>query len=157
MAFEIERKFLVASDTWRQQAYQRRQIKQAYFCNTEKASMRIRISDQSGFISSKSMTTAIRRHEFEYPVPLHDAEFMLEHMCMGSAIIKTRHLVKLDQHIWEVDEFFGDNEGLLVAEVELAHEDEVFTRPDWLGTEVSDDARYFNMALVNNPFKSWTT
>ena len=157
MAYEIERKFLLTSDAWRQQIDRTLEIKQAYFCNTEKASLRIRISDQTGFISSKSMTQQIRRHEFEYEVPLQDAEFMLEYMCMGSPIIKKRHLVKVDQHVWEVDEFLADNEGLIVAEIELGYEDEPFTKPEWVGEEVSSEKKYTNMTLVTNPFKKWTT
>ena len=132
-------------------------IKQAYFCNTDKASLRVRVSDQNGYLSSKTMTRKIRRHEFEYAIPLADAEFMIMHMCQGSPIIKQRHLVKMNQQLWEIDEFEGDNSGLIVAEIELAHEDEPFSRPDWLGQEVSDDVRYMNMSLVLNPFKLWTT
>ena len=157
MAYEIERKFLVTSDTWRQQIDRTLEIKQAYFCNTEKASLRVRISDQTGFFSSKSMTQQIRRHEFEYEVPLNDAEFMLEYMCMGSLIIKKRHLVTVDRHVWEVDEFLGDNEGLIVAEIELEYEEEAFTKPQWAGNEVSNEKRYINLSLVTNPFKTWTT
>lgn len=157
MAYEIERKFLLTSDAWRHQIDRTLDIKQGYLCNTEKASLRIRISDQTGFLSSKTMTKQIRRHEFEYEVPLHDAEFMLEYMCLGSPIIKKRHLVKIDHHTWEIDEFLDDNKGLIVAEIELSHEDEPFTNPSWLGTEVSGDIKYFNMSLVARPFKSWTT
>ena len=157
MAYEIERKFLVESDSWRTQVYKTLSIKQAYFCNTDKASLRVRISDQSGFISSKTMTQEIRRHEFEYEIPLHDAEFMLNYMCMGSPIIKLRHLVKVDEHVWEIDEFQGDNEGLIVAEIEIEHEDESFTRPDWAGSEVSADRKYINVSLVSNPYKNWAT
>ncbi len=157
MAYEIERKFLVTSDSWRQQVYKTLDIQQAYFCNTEKASLRIRTTNQSGYISSKSMTEEIRRHEFEYEIPLHDAEFMLTYMCMGSAIIKQRHLLKIDQHTWEIDEFQGDNKGLIVAEIELSYENEVFTKPEWLGMEVSHDPRYINMSLVDNPYRNWTT
>ena len=157
MAYEIERKFLVISDHWRSHIYKTLDIKQAYFCNTEKASLRVRISNQTGFISSKSMTRDIRRHEFEYEIPLHDAEFMLSYMCMGSPVIKKRHLVKVDQHVWEVDEFLGDNEGLIVAEIELGHEDEAFEKPEWAGQEVSSDPKYINISLVSHPFKTWIT
>ncbi len=157
MAYEIERKFLVTSESWRDQVYKTLQIKQAYFCNTEKASLRVRVSNESGFISSKSMTMDIRRHEFEYEIPLHDAEFMLKYMCMGRPVIKKRHLVKIDQHVWEVDEFLEDNEGLIVAEIELGHEKEAFIKPDWAGQEVSNDPRYINLSLVSNPYKTWTT
>lgn len=155
MAFEIERKFLLKSDAWRTEVSSIKQIRQAYFCNTEKASLRVRIADQTAYLSSKSMTFDIRRHEFEYEIPLHDAEFMIENMCQGSAIIKNRHHVTIGQHIWEIDEFSGDNSGLIVAEVELQDEAEPFTRPDWLGREVSQDGRYMNMSLVNNPYKNW--
>lgn len=155
MSFEIERKFLLKSDAWRTEVSSIKQIRQAYFCNTEKASLRVRIADQTAYLSSKSMTFDIRRHEFEYEIPLHDAEFMIENMCQGSAIIKNRHHVTIGQHIWEIDEFSGDNSGLIVAEVELQDEAEPFTRPDWLGREVSQDGRYMNMSLVNNPYKNW--
>ncbi len=157
MAYEIERKFLLSSDRWRRQVDQTLSIKQAYFCNTDKASLRVRIANERAFISSKTMTQAIRRHEFEYEIPLNDAEFMLRYMCMGSPIIKFRHLVRHGSHVWEIDEFQGDNDGLIVAEIELAHEDETFDRPSWLGREVSRDSRYFNMSLVETPWKNWTT
>jgi len=157
MAFEIERKYLVTSDSWRSQVDHSRSIKQAYFCNTDKASLRVRASDDKGFICTKSMTKEIRRHEFEYEIPLQDAEFMIENLCMGSSIIKYRHIVKIGEHTWEVDEFLGDNAGLLVAEIELSDEEESFIKPDWLGQEVSSEARYMNMSLVLNPFKDWTT
>lgn len=155
MAYEIERKYLLKSDAWRAEIYQTRDIKQAYFCNTEKASMRVRISDQSAYLSAKTMTIDIRRHEFEYQIPLHDAEFMIEYMCNGSAIVKKRHLLKVDQHTWEIDEFLGDNEGLIVAEIEIQHESDKFIRPGWLGQEVSRDLRFMNMSLVKNPYKNW--
>jgi len=103
------------------------------------------------------MTLDIRRHELENEIPRVDAEFMLQHMCNGSAVIKQRHLVKIDQHIWEIDEFEDDNLGLLVAEIELQHESEVFNKPDWVGKEVSDDRRYVNVSLVNNPYKDWSS
>ena len=157
MAYEIERKFLISSDRWRDQSHHRIEMKQAYLSNTDKVSLRVRVTDDAAFISAKSMTRDIRRHEFEYEIPLHDAEFMLMHMSQGSPIIKTRHLVFVDDHLWEIDEFHGDNEGLIVAEVELKHEDEEFTRPDWLGDEVSTDERYFNMNLVKYSYKNWTT
>jgi adenylate cyclase len=148
---------LLASDNWRSAVYKTLHIKQAYLCNTDKASLRVRTSNEKAYISSKTMTRDIRRHEFEYPIPLHDAEFMIEFMCQGSAIIKSRHLIKVGQHVWEIDEFFGDNRGLIVAEIELTHENEDFLRPEWLGDEVSSDVRYFNMMLINNPFNNWTT
>ncbi len=157
MAYEIERKFLLSSSTWRQQVVRTIPIQQAYLANTDKASLRIRIAGDKGYLSSKSMTRDIRRHEFEYEIPLPDAEFMIQHMSQGNRIIKDRHLVPFGHHTWEIDEFYGDNQGLLVAEVELAHETEAFARPAWLGKEVSNQERYFNMALIENPYKNWTT
>jgi adenylate cyclase len=157
MAYEIERKFLTVSTAWRDQVERTLCIQQAYLANTDKASLRVRVSDQTGFISSKSMTRDIRRHEFEYSIPLHDAEFMIRYMCQGSPIIKQRHLVPVGKHLWEVDEFAGANQGLIVAEIELASETEAFEHPDWIGQEVSSDPRYFNMALVDQPYCNWTT
>ena len=157
MAYEIERKFLLRSDAWRDQIERTINMQQAYFCNTDKASLRVRVTDDTAFISSKTMTQAIRRHEFEYEIPRHDAEFMLMNMCMGSPVIKSRHLVTVGKHLWEIDEFHGDNQGLIVAEVELAYEDEVFEKPDWVGEEVSNDAKYLNISLVHHPYCQWTT
>ena len=155
MAFEIERKFLLKSDDWRSQVSSTIQIQQAYLCNTDQASMRVRVTDKKAYLSTKTMTFDIRRHEFEYEIPLEDGEFMVQHMCQGSAIIKRRNLVKVDQHVWEIDEFAGDNQGLIVAEVELQHEQEPFVKPDWVGEEVSSDPRYLNVALVKHPYKDW--
>ena len=157
MAYEIERKFLLSSSVWRQQVVRTIPIQQAYLANTDKASLRIRIAGDKGYLSSKSMTRDIRRHEFEYAIPLPDAEFMIQHMSQGNRIVKDRHLVPYGNHTWEIDEFYGDNQGLVVAEVELAHETEPFQRPIWLGSEVSSEYRYFNMALIENPYKNWTT
>jgi adenylate cyclase len=157
MAYEIERKFLLKSDAWRYQVFETIQIKQAYLCNTDKASLRVRVTNKKAYISTKTMTYAIRRHEFEYEIPVADAEFMLQHMCQGSAVIKQRHLVKVENHVWEIDEFDGDNKGLLVAEIELEHETQPFNKPDWVGKEVSDDIRYLNVSLVNKPYKTWTS
>lgn len=155
MAYEIERKFLLASSEWRKHISRTKQLKQAYFCNTDKASLRVRISDDTAYLSSKTITFEIKRHEFEYEIPVHDAEFMIDHMCAGSAIIKKRHIVEVGQHTWEIDEFEGDNAGLIVAEVELQHEDERFESPKWLGREVSQEGHYMNLSLVNNPYKNW--
>lgn len=157
MAYEIERKFLLRDDSWRSQVQRTLSLKQSYFCNTDRASVRVRVADQTAFISTKTITLDIRRHEFEYQIPLHDAEFMLEHMCSGSTIIKQRHLIQAGSHTWEIDEFFGDNEGLIVAEIELSHEEEAFARPHWLGEEVSGDSKYVNISLVEFPYKEWTT
>jgi len=157
MAYEIERKFLLLNEDWRSEVTQTLAIQQAYLCNTDKASLRIRVSDQTGYISTKSMTRNIRRHEFEYEIPLHDAEFMIQHMAQGSPVIKKRHLVPKGSHVWEIDEFEGSNAGLIVAEIELGHETEAFDKPLWVGDEVSGDTRYLNISLVGHPYCDWTT
>jgi len=157
MAVEIERKFLLASDDWRQDIERSIDMRQGYFCNTDRVSLRVRIEDDRARIGLKSMTAALRRTEFEYPVPPDEARVMLEQMCQPAIIHKTRHLLHFGNHLWEIDEFHGDNAGLIVAEIELQDEDEAFERPPWLGDEVSEDPRYLNFALARQPFCDWTT
>ncbi len=157
MAIEIERKFLLAGAQWRDQIERSVEMRQGYFCNTDRVSLRVRIEGDRAGIGIKSMTHAIRRTEFEYPVPLEEARLMLEQMCQPPIIHKTRHFLHYQGHLWEIDEFHGDNEGLVVAEIELADEAEAFARPQWLGEEVSDDPRYLNFRLATHPFKDWTT
>ncbi len=157
MAIEIERKFLLASDDWRGQVERSIEMRQGYFCNTDRASLRVRIAGDRARIGIKSMTLALRRTEFEYPVPLEEAQVMLEQMCQPAIIHKTRHLVRHGQHLWEIDEFHDANAGLIVAEIELDDEAEFFERPCWLGEEVSGDPRYLNFALARHPFGDWTT
>lgn len=155
MATEIERKFLVTSDDWRNQFTEKKIIRQGYFGPASKASIRIRISDSSANINIKSATLEVTRKEYEIPIPLTDAEEMLENLCERPFIEKIRHIVPFGNHVWEVDEFFGDNEGLVVAEIELSHAEEPFEAPSWLGKEVSEDKRYYNVCLVKHPFKDW--
>lgn len=155
MATEIERKFLTINDDWRSQATEKKIIKQGYFGPPRKASIRIRVDGDSANINIKSATLDIVRKEYEIPVPLADAEEMLEQLCERPFIEKVRYLVPSGDHIWEVDEFAGDNAGLVVAEVELASQDEAFEKPGWLGKEVSTDERYYNVRLVKNPYKNW--
>ena len=157
MAIEIERKFLTASDAWRARVERSTEMRQGYFCNTDRASLRVRVAGDKAAIGIKSMTRALRRNEYEYPVPLEEAMHMLDRMCQPAIIHKTRHYLHYQGHLWEIDEFHGDNAGLVVAEIELSHEDEAFVRPQWLGAEVSDDPRYLNFALARHPFKDWTT
>ena len=155
MATEIERKFLVTSDEWRNQVSEKKTIRQGYFGPASKASIRIRISDRSANINIKSATLEVTRKEYEIPVPLADADEMLENLCERPFIEKIRHIVPFGNHVWEVDEFLGDNEGLVVAEIELSRADEPFETPSWLGKEVSEDKRYYNVCLVKHPFKDW--
>lgn len=117
--------------------------------------MRIRIEGDKANINIKSAELAMRRMEYEYPIPLKDAQEMLDKLCEKSQIDKIRHKVHIGKHVWEIDEFFGDNQGLIVAEIELASEDETFDIPEWLGAEVTQDKRYYNVNLIKHPFKDW--
>lgn len=162
MAVEIERKFLVRTDAWRKLAQHRLRIAQAYLNHSEAlsagrehCSIRVRITGEAANLNIKSRETGARRQEFEYPIPLADAENLMMLACEGR-IEKVRHLVQVGGHLWEVDEFAGDNAGLVVAEIELQHENEPFDRPDWLGAEVTDCLRFYNMALAARPFNNWT-
>ena len=155
MAVEIERKFLVKNDNWKSCISHSTSIRQGYLAPLSKSSIRIRIEGQSASINIKSATLGIRRTEYEYPIPLKDAHEMLKNLCEEPQINKTRHHVHINQHTWEIDEFYDDNNGLIVAEIELRAEDEVFEKPEWLGEEVSDDPRYYNVNLIKHPYKKW--
>lgn len=155
MATEIERKFLVTSEAWRETADVGTRFRQGYLIGAEKASVRVRIEGERANINIKSATLGVRRQEYEYPIPLKEAEEMLDTLCEQPQIEKVRYIVPVGDHTWEVDVFTGDNEGLVVAEVELEDESEAFVRPGWLGEEVSDDTRYYNVCLVNHPYKDW--
>ena len=162
MAIEIERKFLLADDGWRAAVHASKRIAQAYLNDSEalakgreRCSVRVRISGGSANINIKSRELGATRREFEYPIPLQDAEQLMALGCQG-LIDKTRHLVSVGAHLWEIDEFAGDNAGLTVAEIELDHEQESFDRPAWLGREVTDQLRYYNMQLSARPFSLWT-
>ncbi len=153
MGVEIERKFLV--DTSKlpplPQPYT---IKQGYIAASN-ATVRVRIRDEKAFLTLKGMTTGISRSEFEYSIPHADAEAMLAQLCEKPYIDKKRYLLEHAGHTWELDIFEGENEGLVIAEIELTGEEEMFERPEWVTTEVSDDPRYRNAYLVKKPFKSW--
>jgi adenylate cyclase len=155
MGQEIERKFLVCSDDWRAEAQASRRYRQGYLANNERCSVRVRIDESGAALNIKSSTLGVHRQEFDYPVPLEDAQRLLEALCEGPLIEKTRHFVRHADHLWEIDVFEGDNAGLVVAEIELDSPNEPFERPAWLGEEVSDDPRYYNVCLVEHPFKDW--
>lgn len=155
MATEIERKFLVTSDAWRAQAQDALRMRQGYLPGMETASVRVRVAGERAWLNIKGATLVVSRREYEYPIPLADAEEMLDALCARPLIEKTRHHVRLGPHLWEVDVFEGDNAGLVVAEVELSFPDEPFERPPWLGREVSGEARYYNVSLVRHPYRSW--
>lgn len=156
MAQEIERKFLVLDGSFRHQAYAYSRIRQGYICSERGRTVRIRIRDVRAYITIKgpSLNGGLTRYEFEQEIPLADAEQLLR-LCEPGLIDKTRWLVKAGDHTFEVDEFFGDNEGLVMAEVELSSETETFERPSFVGQEVTGDRRYYNSQLRRHPYREW--
>ena len=151
MGIEIERKFLVISEfrTGTPTRY-----RQGYLCRDPGRTVRVRIADESAWLTVKSLTNDLVRQEYEYSIPVADAQQMLL-LCDGPLIEKDRWHIQHQQHVWEVDEFLGKNSGLIVAEIELRSTDEDFERPQWVGEEVSDDPRYHNSRLAVHPFQSW--
>ncbi|HKK05748.1 MAG TPA: CYTH domain-containing protein [Gammaproteobacteria bacterium] len=156
MATEIERKFLVTDDRWRNDADGGTPYRQGYLVGSERASVRVRLQGEKAYLNIKSATLGVRRLEFEYPVPAEDARVMLESLCDKPLIEKTRHFIDYGGHRWEIDVFGAENAGLVVAEIELDDEQEDFERPPWLGEEVSHDPRYYNVSLVRHPYKDWS-
>jgi adenylate cyclase len=156
MATEIERKFLVLNDHWRRDVSTETRYRQGYLSIKETASVRVRTGGGRAFLNIKSGKSALRRLEFEYEIPMQDAEQILDDVIDLPVIDKTRYLVPHGGHVWEVDVFAGANEGLVVAEVELGSEEEAFERPDWLGEEVSEEPRYLNVNLVRHPYRDWS-
>jgi CYTH domain-containing protein len=152
MATEIERKFLVTGTDWRQSNPVR--FSQGYLNRDRERTVRVRLAGDHAFLTIKGLTTGISRAEFEYAIPVADAKQLLA-LCQGPFIEKARHVVVHNGTTWEVDEFFGENSGLVVAEVELDYEHQSFERPTWLGQEVTEDARYFNSNLASNPYSTW--
>jgi len=155
MATEIEHKFLLRDDRWRSQVERSARMRQGYLTSDARCSVRVRIADSQGFLNLKSGTLGIQRSEYEYPIPLAEAEEILDMLCEKPLLEKTRHFLWFGEHLWEIDEFEGDNAGLIVAEVELSRSDEPFARPDWLGEEVSHDIRYYNSQLARHPYQTW--
>jgi adenylate cyclase len=155
MALEIEHKFLLANADWRNEIKHTVHYKQGYLSSSPLSSVRVRISASQAWINIKSATIGNHRQEFEYAIPLPDAHAMLDDLCIKPLIEKIRHFVYRDPHIWEIDEFMGDNAGLIVAEIELSQLDETFSKPDWLGIEVTTDIRYYNNQLSKHPYKDW--
>jgi adenylate cyclase len=155
MATEIERKFLLANDSWRRDVTKSSDIRQGYLLGSSSASVRVRISGEQANLNIKSATLGVTRKEYEIPLSIDDAMEMLDDLCDKPVIEKTRHIVTYKGHTWEIDEFYGDNQGLVVAEIELTSEDEDFEKPNWVGAEVSDDTRYYNVCLIQHPYKEW--
>jgi adenylate cyclase len=162
VAVEIERKFLVRGDAWRALAHRTIPMAQGYLNDqaamdrgTQKASVRVRLEGGEARLNLKSRELGHTRQEFDYPIPVDDARALLA-LCVGGLIDKRRHLVEHAGHLWEIDEFLGDNAGLVVAEIELDSGDEWFERPSWLGIEVTDATRYYNLALASRPYSQWS-
>lgn len=155
MPQEIERKFLVEGE-FRSQAFKAERITQGYLSSVAERTVRIRIKGEQGFITikGKSSGDGIVRYEWEKEISLADARELLE-LCEPGVIDKTRYLVRAGKHIFEVDEFYGENEGLVMAEIELGNENESFEKPDWLGKEVTGDLRYYNAMLARKPYTTW--
>ncbi len=154
MAVEIERKFLVKNDRWRSLATGQIYC-QGYIPTTPGSTVRVRIIGEQGYLTIKGPSEGTSRAEFEYPIPLKDAKELLETLCQRPLIEKKRYKIPIDDLIWEVDEFLGENQGLIVAEVELQDENQGIDLPNWIGDEVSHDPRYRNASLVKNPYCQW--
>lgn len=154
MAQEIERKFLVIGDAWRKLA-EATVFRQGYLSTVRERTVRVRIEGDKGYLTVKGQTVGAKRTEFEYEIPVADAVTMLNDLCEQPLIEKTRCKIPFGDLTWEVDEFIGDNKGLIVAEVELSDESQEIRVPDWIGEEVTDDSRYFNANLVAHPYKNW--
>lgn len=155
MAVEIERKFLVRDDSWRASAGSGTRMRQGYLLGSPLASVRVRVSGSQAWLNIKSKTVGVTRAEFDYEIPRADADLILDSLCSGAIVEKTRYLVEHGGHVWEIDVFDGENDGLIVAEVELSSEDEAFSKPVWAGQEVSHDHRYYNSVLSERPYRSW--
>jgi len=155
MAQEIERKFLVKGD-YKKETFKETRITQGYLSSVPERTVRVRVKGDKGFITIKGKGNAsgASRYEWEKEIPVAEVKELLD-LCEAGIIDKTRSLVKAGEHTFEVDEFYGENEGLTVAEVELSSEDEAFVKPEWLGEEVTGDVKYYNSMLMKNPYKSW--
>ena len=156
MALEIEHKFLLRDESWRAVADDGQRMCQGYLAGSERMSVRVRIAGEKAWLNIKHAQSLTVRREFEYLIPLADAQEILREMCEQGQIDKTRYRAAIAEHVYEIDVFHGANEGLVVAEVELRAEGEHFVRPEWLGDEVSQDPRYLNHHLATHPFSAWS-
>jgi adenylate cyclase len=154
MPREIERKFLVSGDDWREGATGTG-FRQGYLSTVKERTVRVRTTDDRGFLTVKGITVGATRAEYEYEIPFADATAMLDDLCERPLISKTRYRIDHAGHTWDIDEFHDENDGLVIAEVELGSEDEEVDLPDWVGAEVTDDPRYFNANLIDHPYGEW--
>jgi adenylate cyclase len=156
MPLEIERKFLLANDEWRSKVTGRVLMRQGYLSSGSRCSIRARIAGDRAWLNVKGKRSGMTRLEYEYAIPVEHADEILTELSDGPLIEKYRHELPIGPHTWEIDEFLGDNAGLIVAEIELSSETESFERPSWLGPEVTEDQRYYNFNLATRPYKTWT-
>lgn len=154
MGVEIERKFLVLGDSWKALG-QGVLLRQGYLSSAPERIVRVRIAGDSAVLTIKGRTSGATRSEWEYPIPMSDAQAFLDDLCERPLIEKYRYRIRHHEMVWEVDEFLGENAGLVVAEVELTSEDQAFAKPEWVGEEVTHDTRYFNANLLRNPYAKW--
>ncbi|MES2148675.1 MAG: CYTH domain-containing protein [Pseudomonadota bacterium] len=154
MGVEIERKYLLAGDGWRTLA-RPVLLRQGYLSSDPARVVRVRIEGGQAMLTIKGPNVGMRRGEWEYPIPVEDAGVMLDTLCQQPLVEKYRSRIVVGAHTWEVDEFLGANQGLVMAEIELASEDETFEMPDWIGTEVTGQQRYYNSSLIRHPYSSW--
>lgn len=154
MGVEIERKFLVDGEAWRTLGAATL-LRQGYLSADPARTVRVRIDGERAFLTIKGKSVGASRGEWEYPIPVAEAAQLLDGLCQQPLVEKVRRRIAVGPHTWEVDEFLGANAGLVVAEIELASEDEVFDKPDWIGREVTGDTRYFNSNLIRHPYSQW--
>lgn len=155
MGLEIERKFLLKSDAWRVQVSRSLEMRQGYLTGEGRASVRVRLQGDEARLNIKAAVVGAARAEFDYPIALDECRQILDTLCVGG-LSKTRHFIERDGLLWEIDEFWADNAGLIVAEVELDHVDQAIVLPEWIGAEVTDDQRYYNQYLALHPYQSWS-
>ncbi|MEQ8191972.1 MAG: CYTH domain-containing protein [Candidatus Eremiobacterota bacterium] len=154
MGKEIEKKFLIKNDEWREGA-KGTKYRQGYLSTVKERTVRVRTIDDKGFLTIKGVNVGAVRAEYEYEIPAKDADEMLTDLCEKPLIEKNRYKISYKNLVWEIDEFFGDNNGLIVAEVELTDEDQSIDLPSWIGEEVTGDPKYFNSSLIKHPYSKW--
>ncbi|MBR6026380.1 MAG: CYTH domain-containing protein [Neisseriaceae bacterium] len=154
MSVEIERRFLLKNDNWKQNIHKSIEMQQGYMSVEKECTIRLRIIDDKAWLTIKGFITPVSRHEFEYPIPISDAKTMMNNLC-AFTMTKTRHIVKVDNVSFEIDEYHGANAPLIVAELELANENQTYPTPEWLGEEITDDGRYSNAYLSKHPYSQW--
>ncbi len=154
MAIEIEKKFLLLNNNWKQDTTSSIYY-QGYIVSGMGKTVRVRIAGEKSYLTIKGKHSGISRMEFEYEIPMEDARILLEELCEKPIIHKKRYIKKQGGFVWEIDEFYGENDGLVMAEIELEHEDQDFPKPEWLGKEVTYDSRFYNASLRINPYMNW--